>query len=322
MLGFIIRRLLGIIPMLVGITLVCFAVIHLAPGDPAQLMLDLDPNAKANAAMAEHVQSNVPVWQQYLRWVGQLVQGNLGTSLAPDGLPVAHKIMAALPVTLVLNITGMLLVLLCAVPLGVYMATRVGSRTDVLLTAVLYITLAMPTFWLALLGMQFLGVHLAVLPLAGMASFGAENMPFFARMADTTWHLTLPILVSVIGGVAGLARFVRSGMAEVIVADYMLTARAKGAKPARVLVRHGLRNALLPVITLLGLSVPGLIGGSVILESLFSLPGMGQLFFNASLMRDYPTLMGLLTIGAVLTLLGNLLADVAYALADPRIRLK
>jgi peptide/nickel transport system permease protein len=160
------------------------------------------------------------------------------------------------------------------------------------------------------------------LPLSGWQSFGAEEWPLWQQAADVLWHLTLPLLVGLVGGLAGLARFVRSGMAETLAADYILTARAKGAAPRRVLVRHGLRNALLPVITILGLSVPGLIGGSVIMESLFGLPGMGQLFFNASLMRDYPTLMGLLTIGAVLTLLGNLLADVAYALADPRIRVK
>ncbi|MCP5404998.1 MAG: ABC transporter permease [Pseudomonadaceae bacterium] len=314
------RRLLATIPLLLGITLVCFAVIHLAPGDPTLLMGDFDPKAQANTAMQQSYGLDKPLWQQYLHWLGNLATFNLGTSLAPGNQAVAEKILTALPTTLYLNIGGLLFTLLIAIPVGVWAATRAGRTSDATLTLVLYLGLAAPGFWLALLGMQYFGLTLGWVPLSGLNSFGAENWPLPARLADTLHHLALPLAVGVVGSVAGLTRFVRGSMVQALQSDYVLAARAKGCGPIRTLTRHALRNALLPVITILGLSLPGLLGGSVIIESIFALPGLGQLFYTSVMMRDYPTIMALLTFGAVLTLLGNLLADLAYALADPRIR--
>lgn len=316
---YVFERVLMALPLLLGVTILCFAVMHLAPGDPTQLMGDMDPKAHANAAMTAAYGLDKPVWEQYLHWMGNLVQGNLGVSLAPDGRPVWDKIAEALPLTLWLNVAGLILVLVPAIPLGVWVAVRPFGVRDGVVTLVLYLGLAAPSVWLALLGMQFFGITLGWVPLSGLQSFGAESWGFVARAGDILWHLALPLGVGLIGGLAGITRFVRGSMIETLRQDYILTARAKGAGERRVLGMHALRNGLLPLVTILGLSVPGLIGGSVIMESLFALPGLGQLFYVAVMMRDYPVIMALLTLGAVLTLVGNLLADVAYAWVDPRV---
>lgn len=319
MLRYFLSRLLTSIPLLLGVTVLCFAVMHLAPGDPTQLMGDFDPRAHANEAIKKSYGLDRPLYEQYFHWMGNLLQGKLGVSLAPDGLPVAEKIAAAMPLTLALNVGGLLLVLVVAIPLGVWVARRPFGLLDGSMTLLLYLGLAAPSVWLALLGMQYFGVVLGWVPLSGLQSFGAEQWPWWQRWPDMLWHLALPLAVGLVGSIAGITRFVRGSMIETLRQDYILTARAKGAKESRVLRLHALRNALLPVITILGLSLPGLIGGSVIMESLFALPGMGKLFFDAVMMRDYPVIMALLTLGAGLTLLGNLLADVAYGWADPRV---
>ena len=178
----------------------------------------------------------------------------------------------------------------------------------------------MPSFWLALLLMLFFGIDLQWLPISGLTSMDYASLSPWGKFCDLARHLALPILVYTVGGLAGMSRYMRACMLEVLRQDYILTARAKGLPPSLIIRRHALRNALLPVITLLGLSVPGLIGGSVIIESIFALPGLGQLFYAAVMARDYTMIMGNLVLGAVLTLAGNLLADIGYGLADPRIR--
>ena len=307
------------LPLMLGVTILCFAVMHLAPGDPTQLMGDLDPRMHANAAMNAAYGLDMPVWKQYLHWIGNLVQGNLGKSLAPDGRPVWDKIADAMPLTLWLNVAGLVLVLVPSVLIGVWVSLKPFGARDGVVTLVLYLGLAAPSVWLALLGMQYFGITLGWVPLSGLQSFGADSWPWWQRWPDIMWHLALPLGVGLVGSLAGISRFIRGSMIETLQQDYILTARAKGAGEKRVLWKHALRNALLPLVTILGLSVPGLIGGSVIMESLFALPGLGQLFYTAVMMRDYPVIMALLTLGAVLTLAGNLLADVAYAVVDPRV---
>ena len=179
----------------------------------------------------------------------------------------------------------------------------------------------MPTFWLALLLMMFFGVYLEMLPISGLKSFNYSDMSPLEKLGDIVSHLILPVGISAFGGLAGISRYMKNSLLEVLRQEYITTARAKGLPEKIVLRKHALRNALLPVITILGLSVPGLIGGSVIFESIFSIPGMGQLFYMSVMARDYPTIMGILVIGAFLTLIGNLLADILYAMADPRIRI-
>jgi peptide/nickel transport system permease protein len=200
-------------------------------------------------------------------------------------------------------------------------AVHQDSLFDKITAVVVFIGFAVPTFWLALLLMIFFGIHLGWLPISGLRSLNYEYLSSWAQFVDLAKHLVLPVLVSAFGGLAGLSRYMRANMLEVIRQDYIMTARAKGLSERVVIYKHALRNALLPVITILGLSVPGLIGGSVIFETIFAIPGMGQLFYMAVMARDYPTVMGILLIGAILTLLGNLIADVSYAVADPRIRI-
>jgi peptide/nickel transport system permease protein len=321
MFNYVLRRLSFMLPLLLGITVLCFGAMHLAPGDPTQLMGEFDPAAKGTQSLAMKQALEAPLPVQYLTWLGNILQGDFGTSLMPDGLPVAQKITEALPLTLWLNGAGLVMVLVLGIPLGLMLAARAGGRTDTTATVLLYIGVAAPGVWLALMGLQLFGVTLGWVPLSGLNSYGAEALPWWQRALDTLHHLALPLAVGLIGSMAGITRYMRGSALQVLQQPFILTARAKGAKPFRLWQRHVLRNALLPIITLLGLSLPGLIGGSVILESLFGLPGMGKLFYDAVLMRDYPVVMALLLIGAVLTLVGNLLADVALAYADPRVRI-
>ncbi|HOK06939.1 MAG TPA: ABC transporter permease [Syntrophales bacterium] len=319
---FLLKRLLLMIPMLLGITVVCFVVMHLAPGSPTDLQTQMNPraSAEAKARLKSLYDLDKPLAVQYWLWLKKAAVLDLGKSFSPDRRPVADKILERLPVTISLNILSLGLIVIVAVPLGVMAAVRQDSLFDRLTSVFVFVGFAMPTFWLALLAMIFFGIHLGWLPISGIRSLNYEYLPPGERVLDVVKHLILPVLLSAFGGLAGLSRYMRSNMLEVIRQDYILTARAKGLPERTVIFKHALRNALLPVITILGLSVPGLIGGSVIFETIFAIPGMGQLFYMAVMSRDYPTVMGILLIGAVLTLLGNLLADLAYALADPRIR--
>jgi len=213
-----------------------------------------------------------------------------------------------------------LLIFIVAIPIGVLSAIRQNSWFDRSMTVFVFIGFAIPSFWLGLLLMIAFGVQLSWLPISGIHDYDWRHMGFWEGQWDLLRHLLLPVFISAVGGLAGMSRFMRSGMLEVIRSDYITTARAMGLPERTIRFRLALKNALLPIVTLLGLSVPGLIGGSVIVEQLFSVPGMGLLFYEAVLARDYPLIMGITVIGAVLTLMGNLLADLAYAWADPRIR--
>lgn len=317
-----VRKLMWMLIVLWGITVVSFFVIHLAPGSPTDMQVSLNP--LAGDTVRERLNAlyglDRPLPVQYLEWLNRLVHLDFGHSLSSDGRPVMDKIVERLPLTVGMNVATLLLTLLIAVPVGVMSAARQGSLLDKILTVLVFLGFAMPSFWLALLLMLHFSINLGWLPLSGLTSLNFANLSAVGKVTDVARHLILPTLVGVVGGVAGTSRFLRSAMLEVLRQDYILTARAKGLPGRTVIFRHALRNALLPVITLLGLSVPGLIGGSVIIESIFALPGLGQLFYMAVMARDYPLIMGNLVLGATLTLLGNLLADVGYALADPRIR--
>jgi len=323
LLRYIVKRTLFMIPLLLGITVICFFVMHLAPGSPTDLQTEMNP--KASAEMKERLRSlyelDKPIHVQYASWLKKISQGDLGTSFATDHRPVADKIMERLPVTILINFLSLLIIIAVAVPLGVLSAVHKDSLFDKVTTVFVFIGFAVPTFWLALLLMIYFGIHLNWLPISGLRSLNYEYLSAFDRLLDLAKHLVLPVFVSAFGGLAGLSRYMRANMLEVIRQDYIMTARAKGLSERDVIYRHALRNALLPAITILGLSVPGLIGGSVIFETIFAIPGMGQLFYMSVMARDYPTIMGILLIGAILTLVGNLIADVSYAVADPRIRI-
>jgi len=324
MLTYLSKRLLEMIPTLFGITLLSFFIIHLAPGKPTDVLTELNPKItpEARERLEKYYGLDKPVIVQYGLWLKRIVKLDFGESFSTDKRPVWDKIKERLPITILINALSMALILLVAIPIGVSSAVHQYSLYDRITTVVVFIGFAIPTFWLALLLMILFGVNLGWLPISGLKSIGYENLTMIGKVWDRIGHLILPVFLEAFGGLAGLSRYMRSNMLEVIRQDYITTARAKGLPEGKVIYKHAIRNALLPVITILGLSVPGLIGGSVIFETIFAIPGMGQLFYMSVMTRDYPLIMGILTIGAILTLLGNLLADIGYALTDPRIRTK
>jgi peptide/nickel transport system permease protein len=323
MLAYALRRLLLAVPLLIGITFVSFAVLHLAPGDPAEIItgdLSQQHSAKAYEALRREWGLDQPLHVQYWNWVSRIARLDFGRSFAPHGRPVIAMISERLPITLLLNAVEMIIIVAMAVPIGVLSATRQYSAFDKVTTVFVFVGFATPDFWLALLLMMLFGVYLGWLPISGLRALNWEYMTFFAQQVDFLSHLILPIVVATFGGLAGFSRYMRQSMLEVVRQDYIQSARAKGLAERVVIGKHALRNALLPIVTILGLSLPTLIGGSVIVESIFAIPGMGQLMVQAAFERDYPVLMGNLVVVSSLTLLANLTADLVYSLVDPRIR--
>jgi peptide/nickel transport system permease protein len=322
MTSYLIKRLLMLIPLMIGITLITFSVIHLAPGEPVEMQVAMNPKVSKEARdrLRKFYGLDKPLHEQYFTWVGKLVRLDLGRSFSSDNRPVKDKIKERLPITLSLNIIALILEFGLCIPIGILAATRRDTWLDKGITIFVFIGFAVPTFWLALLLMYFFGVKLNWLPISGLHTLGSDGYGTMRYLWDMGKHLIMPIMVASFGSLAGLSRYMRSSMLNVIGQDYITTARAKGLTERVVIYKHALRNALLPLITLLGFSIPGLIGGSVIFETIYAIPGMGQLFYQGVMSRDYPVVMGILVIGAGLTLIGNLIADISYALADPRIR--
>jgi len=334
MIRYLLKRLFWMVPLLIGISLISFLIMHLAPGDITTTEAGFNPKAseESRQKLRELYHLDEPLIVQYGLWLKRMGTLDFGTSFASHQRPVFWErkdaqgnvtkgmIQEALPVTLLINVLSLLLIIVIALPLGVISAVYRNRPPDQAITVFVFVGFAVPGFWLALVMMYWLGVVNQWLPISGLHSLGYEQLSLPAQLWDTLRHLAIPLFISALGGLAGISLFVRNGMLDVLQQDYITTARAKGLPENTVVYRHALRNALLPLITILGLSIPGLIGGSVIAESLFAIPGMGKLFYDAVLMRDFPVIMGILTIGAALTLIGNLLADLAYAWADPRVR--
>jgi len=319
---YLLKRILMLIPLMVGITLITFSVVHLAPGEPVEMQMAMNPKVgkEARERLRKFYGLDKPLHEQYFTWVGKLARLDLGRSFSSDNRPVKDKITERLPITLSLNIIALVLEFGLAIPIGILAATHRDTWLDKGITVFVFVGFAVPTFWLALLLMYLFGVRLNWLPISGLHTLGSDSYGFVRYVGDMAKHLCMPILVASFGSLAGLSRYMRSSMLNVIGQDYITTARAKGLSERVVIYKHALRNALLPLITQAGLAIPGLIGGSVIFETIYAIPGMGQLFYQAVMARDYPVVMGIVIIGALLTLIGNLVADVCYALADPRIR--
>ena len=322
MVNYILRRILGLIPVFFGITLISFFVIHLAPGRPTDLQTTLNPKVSYEAKLRWEKMEGLdkPIHIQYIRWLEKFIKLDFGRSYIDDR-KVSEKIRERIPITLLLNILSIFLIFAIGVPLGVISAVKRESFLDKITTVFVFFGFSVPEFWLALLLMSFFGISLGWLPISGIKSIDFEYLSLGSKILDVGRHLILPVAIAAFGSLAGISRYMRSSMIGVINQDFIRASRAKGLKESEVIYKHALKNAILPVITILGLSVPGLIGGSVIFESIFSIPGMGRLFYEALMARDYNTIMGVLSIGAILTLLGNFLADIAYSYADPRIRI-
>ncbi|QAW36933.1 ABC transporter permease [Bacillus licheniformis] len=314
MITYIIRRTLMSIPILFGITILSFAIMKAAPGDPMALMMDPTISAGDREKFIEKYGLDEPEHVQYLKWLGNMVQGDFGTSIVRKGTPVTDLIMARLPNTLLLMLVSTILALLISIPLGVLSARRPYSKLDYGITFTSFIGLAVPNFWLGLILIMFLAVNLGWFPTVGVMTLNADF-----SLWDRIHHLILPAFVLATADMAGLTRYTRSSMLDVLRQDYMRTARAKGFKENRVVYKHGLRNGLLPVITIFGLMIPSFIGGAVVTEQIFSWPGLGKLFVDSAFQRDYPVIMAMTVISATLVVIGNLVADILYAMVDPRI---
>ncbi len=302
------------IPILFGITILSFAIMKAAPGDPMALMMDPTISAGDREKFIEKYGLNEPEHIQYLKWLGNMVQGDFGTSIVRKGTPVTDLIVARLPNTLLLMLVSTILALLISIPLGVLSARRPYSKLDYGITFTSFIGLAVPNFWLGLILIMFLAVNLGWFPTGGVMTLNAGF-----SLWDRIHHLILPAFVLATADMAGLTRYTRSSMLDVLRQDYMRTARAKGFKENRVVYKHGLRNGLLPVITIFGLMIPSFIGGAVVTEQIFSWPGLGKLFVDSAFQRDYPVIMAMTVISATLVVIGNLIADILYAMVDPRI---
>jgi peptide/nickel transport system permease protein len=317
MLRYVGRRLLAMIPLLFAISVISFVVIRIAPGDP--LITYEDPRGGQLVSpqdlerIYEKLGLNDPVHVQYWRWLHNVLRGNLGYSLTTRR-PVAEMIMQRAPNTLRLTVLALISTLLLAIPLGVVSGQRQNSLFDQVVSVITVVCFSLPNYWVALMLIYIFGVYLKWLPIVGMAP--ATGGDFWEAIK----HMTLPIATFVLVDVGGWMRYQRAGIIEALQENYTRTARAKGLPERVVFFRHVWRNALLPIVTFLGLSLNSLIGGSFLVEVVFSWPGMGRLGVEAALARDYPVVMAVTMFSSVLLIIGNLLADITYALVDPRIR--
>jgi peptide/nickel transport system permease protein len=309
------RRLLQALPLLLGITVVLFAVIQAAPGGPEGALLEsgrfVDPAVVE--AYRERLGVDRPVPVQYVRWLSAAARGDLGTSFSTTR-PVSEMILERLPATLELMGAAFLLAALAAVGLGIVSAVKQYSWMDHLGTGAAFVGIAMPAFWFGLILQLVLGVRLGWLPVSGTGTVGASSV------GDHLAHLVLPAVVLSLRYVAGWSRYLRSSLLTALRADYVRTARAKGLPEPAVVGRHALRNALIPLVSVMALNLAALFSGAIIVETVFAWPGIGRMFVQAMFARDYPLLMGILLLGSVMVVLFNLLADLVYGVLDPRIR--
>ncbi len=328
MIAYIIKRLLWLIPTLLGITIITFFIIKLAPGDPVELKLRASEGTIKSEQMAQEVIEETrklygldkPLHVQYLSWMKRVVTFQFGDSFV-DHRPVMDKIKEALPITLTLNIISIFIVYLISIPLGVFSALHPKSIRDRIVMVILFILYSLPSFWVAMILITYLGGgdYLNMFPIVGFTSPDADLLPWYDWVQNVAWHLVLPVTCLTYGGFAFLSRFARGTMLEVIRQEYIRTARAKGLKGYILIWKHAFRNTAIPILTLMSTLLPALLGGSVIIEQIFSIPGMGRLGFQSILSRDYPVIMALATIQAFLTLLSLLIVDLMYVVTDPRV---
>ncbi len=360
MLRYILKRLLIAIPTLVGITIVTFCIIQLAPGDPTdksekgsivattfsgQVTREVAEQTRRLYGLDKPLLFNLHVWDderpeyrdrgffgrlgamfsdaQYPIWLGRIVTWDFGSSYQ-DHRPVTVKVWEAFKVSLLFQVVSIVLIYIIAVPLGVFSAIKRGTGIDSAISLFVFFLYSLPNFWVATLLIVFFagGEFLDIFPPQDLSSSHAAGLGGAARFFDRLWHMILPVFCLTYGGLASLSRYARSGMLEVIRQDYILTARAKGLSETQVVVKHAFRNSVLPIITLLATLLPALIGGSVIVETIFNIPGMGRLLYDSFLARDYPVIMAVAFFSSGLVLLGMILSDVLYLIVDPRISLE
>lgn len=321
-LWFIFKRLFQMIPVLIIISFVLFLITRSMPGDPVDVYLGTGANvtAERRTEVRRLLGLDKPLAAQYLNWAGRMLNGDYGDSFVYRR-PVREIIGPFIRNSFILNIGGYFLAFLISIPIGIISAVRKGKAFDKFWTLFSLIGFSIPSFFTAVLVIFIFAIKVPFFPISGMVTAGLDANGW-AYWADVLKHLALPLLVVVLGSMAGLIRYVRSAMLEVVKQDYIRTAKAKGLSEAVVIYKHAFRNALIPVITLMGFTLPGLFGGAVLLETIFVWPGIGRELYAAIIGRDYNLVMALNMFFALLTLVGNLLADLGYALADPRVKLE
>ena len=325
MIGYLIRRVLGAIPLLLGILTLIFFIIHIAPGDPTARFVNPNVSPRVIEQMRHNLGLDQPLHIQYFKWLWAFIRGDFGYSFGLQQ-PIREVLPGILWNTLQLTLVSLVLIFVVGMLIGIVQAVRQYSLADNVLSFVALFFYSMPSFWFALMLILVFSLKASQsgwffqFPASGMTSVGYEYLSAGGKLADRFKHLFLPALALGIGNAAGVARYMRGSMLEVIHQDYIRTARAKGLSPSRVIFKHALRNALIPIITLLGLYLPILLSGSVLVETIFGWPGMGRLIVDAIFQRDYPLIMATSFVAAAMVVFGNLLADVLYAVVDPRIR--
>lgn len=326
MLKYILRRLLHLIPVLLIITIILFALLEIMPGDPVNAYLGIGSNAtvEQQQQIREKLGLDEPAYMRYFKWVGRTLSGDLGTSYK-FRKPVTEVIGTFIWNSFYLNLLGMIFAFLIAIPVGIKSAVKKYGVFDNFWTVFSLMGVSMPSFFFALVLIFFVAIPSKWLPLNGMRTtiYLAKGYDSFGQeVLDVLKHMILPLTVVTISSLASLTRYVRNAVIEVINQDYIRTARSKGLSEKVVIYKHAFRNALLPIVTLLGMYIPGLFGGSILLETVFIWPGIGQILYTSILDRDYSMLMAGNTFYAILMLAGNLLSDISYALVDPRVRVK
>ncbi|HET8650437.1 MAG TPA: ABC transporter permease [Gemmatimonadales bacterium] len=319
MLASLLRRIATGIAVVLGVVTLTFFLLRIAPGDPVERLLGPAAPATQIAAQRHVLGLDRPLPQQYAAWLGRFARGDWGTSIA-TGLPVRQMIARAWPATVVLVVSSLALSYIFGILIGAVQAARNGAPLDTALSVVTVTLFAIPGYWLGLMLVMGFTYRLGWLPAFGAAGLDADFLPLTARIVDRLRHLALPLATLALIGIGGTARYVRGAMLDVMHESFVLTARAKGIGRQRVLFRHVLRNALIPVLTLLGLSLPAIFSGAVFIEAIFAWPGVGRLLVDAVVARDYPVVMAATVISAILVVLGNILADLLAAWADPRVR--
>jgi len=322
--SYLIRRLITLLLALFGIAALMFYILRL-PGDPfSERALATNVSLKEIEKMRQEFGFDKPWYIGFWKWLIQVMKGNWGLSMT-SGLPVLDEVVRRIPITLKINILSLFFTLIFAIPIGIYAALRQYSTVDYVITTFSFFGISMPTFWLGLMLMLIFGVfpfiYLGVkwLPIGGIMTPGMEEAPFFARVLDQAKYLILPVATLTIHGVASYARYMRSSLLEVIRQDYIRTARAKGLPENKVIFKHALRNALIPMVTIFTFLLPGLIGGATITEIIFSISGTGRMLYDAVMQSNIFLAQGALFISAILVVISLLLADIMYALVDPRI---
>ncbi len=315
---FLVRRILQAVLLVVIVLTITFFLLHLAPGDPMSRYYHPDISPETIAGIRERLGLDRPVLEQYLRWMGSFMRGDFGMSLRYNR-PVSELLAEAIPNTLRLTVASLLLYILVGGALGILSAVRRYSVFDRVNTIAALFVYSIPSFWLALMLILLFSLKAGILPSSHMESIGAGELGGAALLWDRLRHLVLPAFVLGVASAAGMARYMRGSMLDVLREDYIRTARAKGLPEGRVFLKHALKNAAVPVVTIIGLSIPFLLGGSVVVEKIFSWPGMGRLMVDAIYSRDYPVVLAVNFVVAVMVIVGNLVADIGYALLDPRI---